>query len=265
MTHVTTKKNEVALTNDLTRGNESEQERKAIQDASKRLRDRPIRTQVAIERPAEGKYRTSDATGDVSKVVSVELADTFGTTSQGFVDASMSNLLTFFAAHHREVTRPEINGALAVIDGMKPENEVEAMLLSQMVATYETAMSCLAMISKCDMITQTEIFGKLATKMLRTFTAQTEALAKLRRKGEQTVKVVHVYPGGQAVVAETINQGSGAHKKAAEQSHEPNLAAAVGRALLGQDPAGNGMSVPGHARPEAVPHPQRREPRCASR
>jgi hypothetical protein len=49
--------------------------------------------------------------------------------------------------------------------------------------------------------------------MLRTFTAQTEALAKIRRKGEQTVKVVHVYPGGQAVVAETINQG-GANGKA---------------------------------------------------
>ena len=119
----------------------------------------------------------------------------------------MSNLLTFFAAHHREVTSTEINGALAVIDGMKPENDVEAMFLSQMVATNETAMRCLAMISKCDMITQMEIFGKLATKMLRTFTAQTEALAKLRRKGEQTVKVVHVYPGRQAVVAENDQPG----------------------------------------------------------
>jgi len=176
----------------------------------------------------------------------------------------MSNLLTFFAAHQREVTSTDINSALAVIDGMKPENEVEAMLLSQMVATNETAMRCLAMIGKCDMITQTEIFGNLATKMLRTFTAQTEALAKLRRKGEQTVKVVHVYPGGQAVVAETINQGR-ANGKAAEQSHEPNVAAAGGPALLGQDPAGNGMPMPGHARPEAVPHPRRSEPRRASR
>ena len=177
----------------------------------------------------------------------------------------MSNLLTFFAAHQREVTSTEINGALAVIDGMKPENEVEAMLLSQMVATNETAMRCLAMIGKCDMIAQTEIFGNLATKMLRTFTAQTEALAKLRRKGEQTVKVVHVYPGGQAVIAETINHGGGTNEKAAEQSHEPNVAAAVGPALLGKDPAGNAMPMPGHARPEAVPHPRWREPRRAGR
>ena len=228
------------------------------------LRDRPIRTQVALERTAAGKYRTPAAMGDVSKVVSVQLADAFGTTSQSFIDTSMSNLLTFFASHHREVTSTEINDALAVIDGMKPENEVEAMLLSQMVATNETAMRCLAMIGKCDMIAQTEIFGNLATKMLRTFTAQTEALAKIRRKGEQTVKVVHVYPGGQAVVAETINQGGGA-EKAAEQSHKPNVAAAVGPALLGQDPAGNAMPMPGHARPEAVPNPRWREPRRAGR
>jgi hypothetical protein len=229
------------------------------------LRGRPARAQVALERTAAGKYRTSPATDDVAKVVSPQLADAFGTTSQSFIDTSMSNLLTFFAAHQREVTSTEINGALAVIDGMKPENEVEAMLLAQMVATNETAMRCLAMIGKCDMIAQTEIFGNLATKMLRTFTAQTEALAKLRRKGEQTVKVVHVYPGGQAVVAETINHGGGTNEKAAEQSHEPNVAAAVGPALLGKDPAGNAMPMPGHARPEAVPHPRWREPRRAGR
>jgi hypothetical protein len=54
-------------------------------------------------------------------------------------------------------------------------------------------------------------------------------------------------------------------KKAAEQSHEPNVAVAVGTALLGQDPAGNRMPMPGHARPEAVPHPRRREPQRAGR
>ena len=36
-------------------------------------------------------------------------------------------------------------------------------------------------------------FGSLATKLLRTFTAQTEALAKLRRGGEQTLRVEHVH------------------------------------------------------------------------
>jgi hypothetical protein len=256
MTHVTTKKNEVALTDDLTRGNESEQERRRSKTHQRGFATAPS----ARKSPSSGRPKANIA-GDVSKVVSVELADTFGTTSQGFVDASMSSLLTSFAAHHREVTSTEINGALAVIDGMKPENEVEAMLLSQMVATNETAMRCLAMIGKCDMITQTEIFGKLATN---TFTAQNEALAKLRRKGEQTVKVARL-SRRTGCRRGNDQQGSGAHEKAAEQSHEPNVAAAVGPALLGQDAAGNAMPMPGDARPEAVPHPRRREPRRASR
>ena len=49
------------------------------------LRERPVRTQVALERTAAGKYRTSAATGDVAKAVSPQLADAFGTTSGGWL------------------------------------------------------------------------------------------------------------------------------------------------------------------------------------
>ena len=46
--------------------------------------------------------------------------------------------------------------------------------------------------------------------MLRTFTAQMEALKKYRTGGEQkmTVEHVHVNEGGQAIVG-TVNQGEG--------------------------------------------------------
>ena len=36
----------------------------------------------------------------------------------------------------------------------------------------------------------------MAIKLLRTYTAQLEALAKLRRGGEQTVRVEHVHVHG---------------------------------------------------------------------
>ena len=50
--------------------------------------------------------------------------------------------------------------------------------------------------------------GNLAVKLLRTYTAQIEALAKLRRGGEQTVRVelVHVHSGGQAIVGAVTHQ-----------------------------------------------------------
>ena len=96
----------------------------------------------------------------------------------------------------------EINAALAAIDGTRPENETAAMLASQMALTHSLAMDMLSRVRRADLLVQAEALGALATKLLRTFTMQTEALAKLKRRGEQTVRVehVHVYPGGQAIV-----------------------------------------------------------------
>ncbi|HEX7822732.1 MAG TPA: hypothetical protein VF463_19185 [Sphingobium sp.] len=139
-------------------------------------------------------------------MLTIRLSDALGTTSTEFIDAMMTNLLTYFnSPDDRRATR-DINAALAVLDGMKPENEVEAMLLGQMVASNDAAMRCLATLGKG---LNGEMWGNMAIKLMRTFTAQAEALAKLRRKGEQTVRVVHVHPGGQAVVGDVHNHKAG--------------------------------------------------------
>jgi hypothetical protein len=94
--------------------------------------------------------------------------------------------------------------ALAAVDGAKPANEVEAMLAVQMAATHDLAMRLPARTVEAKEIIPFQASGNLAIKLLRTFTAQTEALARLRRK-EQVVRVEHVtvYPGGQACGAKT--------------------------------------------------------------
>ena len=71
-----------------------------------------------------------------------------------------------------------------------------------MAITHSLAMELLGRARRADQIPQVDCAGNLAVKLLRTFMAQTEALAKLRRGGEQVVRVehVHVYPGGQAIV-----------------------------------------------------------------
>jgi hypothetical protein len=64
-------------------------------------------------------------------------------------------------------------------------------------------MDFLGRAKRAQPIPQLDTSGNLAVKLLRTYTAQVEALAKLRRGGEQTVRVehVHVHAGGQAVGA----------------------------------------------------------------
>ena len=146
--------------------------------------------------------------GMSSQEMELRLIDAFGTTSTEFVDEMSSLLMTVFnSGNDRRATR-EINAALAVLDGVKPDNEVEAMLLTQMVATNHAAMTCLAQIGQP---IGAENFGNLGVKLLRTFTAQAEALAKLQRKGEQVVRVVHVhnYPGGQVMAGDVHNHPRG--------------------------------------------------------
>ncbi|TXN07000.1 hypothetical protein FV222_03590 [Methylobacterium sp. WL103] len=105
-----------------------------------------------------------------------------------------------------------MNAALAVVDGIRPENETEAMLAVQMYGTHETAMQLLVKAKSAQNPHVVQEAGNLAIKLMRTYTAQIEALSKLRRGGEQKVRVehVHVYEGGQAVVGDvTVNSGSG--------------------------------------------------------
>lgn len=87
-----------------------------------------------------------------------------------------------------------------------------------------------------------------------------ETLARIKRGGKQTVKVVHVHEGGQAVVADTVNNqtnhgvgvSGGVNAGNTKQSHE-QAANAVIAALPGPDTARDGMPLPSFEGEEAVP------------
>jgi hypothetical protein len=83
------------------------------------------------------------------------------------------------------------------------------MLAVQMVATYETAMDMLIRAKQADLMPTLQECGSLAVKLLRTYTAQVEALVRLRRGGEQRVIVQHVNvkEGGQAIVGAVNHPG----------------------------------------------------------
>lgn len=103
------------------------------------------------------------------------------------------------------------NTAAALSAGIQPQNAIEGMLTVQMVGCHNLAMAMLRRASKTDRVDFLAVYGNLATKFLRTFTLQTEALARLRgQTGRQTVRVEHVtvQAGGQAVVG-AVSTGGG--------------------------------------------------------
>jgi hypothetical protein len=125
----------------------------------------------------------------------------------------------------------------------------------QMHATNELAMDLLSRAQNSPDRLATAEYTNLATKLSRTFVAQVEALAKLRRNGEQVVKHVHVYEGGQAVVAGTINQGGRQIGRASEQPLGTETTAGCA-ALPSPNAASDALSVASHAE-RAVPVPRR--------
>lgn len=181
-------------------------------------------------------------------------AAAFGTTSIDFIDDAIGSLAAVVRGQRPHPSEQALNAALAFVDGGEPQNEIEADLLVQMVSTHSVAMQCLRTAAGNLTLATEGGVGNLAVKLLRTYTGQIEALAKLRRKGEQTVKVVHVYPGGQAVVGDVYNrsQEGGAYLKAEDQP-DGTGESAISPALLGADPLGHSVPISGDAERQMSP------------
>jgi len=103
------------------------------------------------------------------------------------------------------------NYVMAMLLDLHPQDAMEAMLIAQMIVVHAQAMewSRRAVIPE-----QTEKGIEMnvsrATRLMRTFTSQVEALQKYRNKGKQTIQVQHVnvQSGGQAIVG-AIQGGGG--------------------------------------------------------
>ncbi len=106
----------------------------------------------------------------------------------------------------------ELNDAAALLEGIAPRDAVEGMLAIQMVtAQHSAAMRYLRLASSRGQSFQgAESNINRATKLMRTYTAQIEALNRHRSKARQTmiVKHVHVHEGGQAIVG-NVAEGEG--------------------------------------------------------
>jgi hypothetical protein len=139
----------------------------------------------------------------------------FGTVSGAFVDAEILRLLAALRATRDDLPlETKVNAALAVIAGVAPRNEVEAVLAVQMAMTHIAAMRMLTELNRLNPHVSpggVAIAGTVGAKLLRAFAGQAEALAKLRRPAVQVVRVerVNVGAGGQAIVGAVTHLSHG--------------------------------------------------------
>ena len=103
-----------------------------------------------------------------------------------------------------------INAALALICGIEPQDELESALATQMAAIHHASLEMLNRVMLQEQTMEGVNHGiNRVTKLMRTFTAQMEALQKYRSKGQQTIQVQHVQvtDGGQAIVGNVKTGG----------------------------------------------------------
>jgi hypothetical protein len=176
------------------------------------VKARPPRPFVTITYDAGGKLIAT--VGDPEKqgsavLNSIRAYGAFGSGSNEFTDDMLSRIVgAVRLSGDAERDSQIVSGALALVAAVDPQNELEATMALQMLAANEAALMCFERSRAAKYMEHAAPYSNMANKAMRSFALHAEALAKIRRGGEQVVRHVHVNEGGQAVIAGTVNTGS---------------------------------------------------------
>ena len=195
----------------------TEAEESLVSEHQRRAEGRPQPPKISTKSQDGGIFRVETNHPDAA-VAEAALLSAFGTTDQGVVDLLLSQLMNT-TDKLEEISEARVNGNLALMAGIAPQDETEGMLAVQMVAVHYATMTMAARLNRVETIDQQNSAERAFIKLARTFTTQMEALNRYRGKGQQkmTVEHVHVYEGGQAVVGNV--QGGGGENKTEGQPH----------------------------------------------
>jgi hypothetical protein len=160
----------------------------------------PVR--VRLRRINAGLYEPYPPDGE-SKLWWDRLKKALGSASSDFVNASLLQLQAAAQLHCGGISEVAMNAALAQIEAVAPQNEIEGTLAIQMACTHTASISVLARFG-CGGGSERHVglLASAAARLLRAYSGQVEALRRLRHGGDQYVRVehVHVNDGGQALI-----------------------------------------------------------------
>ena len=108
--------------------------------AKDRERKRHPRVAIKVEQP-KPRHAVLSCPHSDDAGFRARLKDAFGTTSSAFLETQLHWLLTVFQDEDGKVDATAVNSALAVIDGLKPQNEIEAMLALQIAVGHGLALT----------------------------------------------------------------------------------------------------------------------------
>lgn len=140
--------------------------------------------------------------------------ESIGTDDLGFLSDFLGQMINSTCESKDGPNQNRFAFAQAVVQGIEPKDQIEAMLASQMAAIQV----CTTIASRRYLLAEhaevRDNAERSLNRLTRTFTAQMEALKKYRNGGKQTVRVerVTVNEGGQAIVG-NVETGGGSQEK----------------------------------------------------
>ncbi|MBT5825904.1 MAG: hypothetical protein HOH69_06960 [Gammaproteobacteria bacterium] len=171
----------------------------------------PISNAPKLKLDGDGNGTAAGKTTDEINTNVLTFLKACGTKDADLMTVLINQLSAVLPASIANATRETcINGALAMLSGIKPKNEIEGMLAAQMVTTHILSMETAkrAMLADQTVMGVTENVNR-CNKLMRTFTLQVEALSKLRGDSKTvTVKHVTVASGGQAIIGDVHHRNT---------------------------------------------------------
>ncbi len=137
-----------------------------------------------------------------------------GTVDYRFFEGVMDQV-AILGQQDSSVSESASNFVMSVVAGVRPRDEIEAMLAIQMGAIHQATMMMARRLNHVKTLPQQDSAERALNKLARTFTSQVETLKRYRSKADQTVRVerVEVKDGGQAIVGNVQNGGRSNDKK----------------------------------------------------
>src|SRR5262245_31739756 len=137
-----------------------EREQCAITDSAERVKNRRPRLSLKLRTKEDGRTleirpRHSDVDGWVARI-----RDAFGTTSLDFANSELSKLANALTPSGGAISEETENAILAVIDGARPRDEIEAMRIGQMAVTHAFGLELMGRARRVQEVQQIDPAGK---------------------------------------------------------------------------------------------------------
>ena len=213
----TKKKTAKKDTKDLAKKEYTDEEKARLAKYKERNERKPAKIKIAKSDSGKPNIQLQGIKGPLYEV---KMLEALGTPDRELQNRLLAQVCQTFdgtvsdGVFDKEKVVSAYNDTLAILTGIQPQDEIEAMLAVQMIGVHNMAMDYMGKATRTERVGFMTTYMNGATKSLRTFAAQMEALKKYRTGGQQKMIVehVHVNEGGQAIVG-TVNQGGGGENK----------------------------------------------------